>query len=718
MKHFLLGGLIFLMQFPFAQRRQIDSLLNLIKYDKDDTIKVKHLIDLGLKYENLRHFDSTLFFANSSYQLAEKLNYKIGIAAFWRMKGHICLHKGDRSNALNFLSKSLKMEEEIGNKKGVALSLHKIGVFYSSMQRDYTLALDYYSKAENIFKEIRDTFNIALVLAARVDINLYKLEYQEAIKNVSNALQLYQKINYAAGIALSYNSLGEIFLHLHDYSQAMDYFLRALKIYEETNDKLGLRNIFNALGMFYNEEEDHEMAKKYLFKALAFSEEVGDDYESAHILINLGNLYSHFKNIVTAIDFYKKAFEYSKKANDKIGIAHFFDLIARLYSTDKNPAENLKFNLLALRLFEEEGHNYGIYSVRAHIGHAYIHLRKYSEAKKYLFKALATADTLRMSNDVKVINGYLQELYTNTGNYKKALECSDIRESIKDSLFNLNNTREITRKEMNYEFERKTALAKAEKERERQEFKNQKARLTLIIYLIVSLLLTGGSLGLYIYARIKKTRVLAEQQKLLQATIETQEQERKRIAKDLHDGVGQSLVILKTTLADIEKVVDANNSRLFDAGTKRLNEVIDEVRNVSHQMMPMVLTQFGLTEALCDLLNDNKLPFSCKFEATPLKERLSSNIEINLYRIIQELINNITKHSQATKVEVQLYTIENQLMITVEDNGRGFNINEASSKKGMGISNIKSRLQSINGEIVFEKSHNSGTLVIIKVPVS
>ena len=131
----------------------------------------------------------------------------------------------------------------------------------------------------------------------------------------------------------------------------------------------------------------------------------------------------------------------------------------------------------------------------------------------------------------------------------------------------------------------------------------------------------------------------------------------------------------------------------------------------------MAISKLELNEILQGIYLLRELTLGALDHIAGFGERLSANIEINLYRVVQELINNIIKHAEATEVEVQLYKSKNHLIIMVEDNGKGFNINEASKQKGMGISNIKSRLRSVKGEISFEKAHDSGTLAIIKVPI-
>lgn len=217
-------------------------------------------------------------------------------------------------------------------------------------------------------------------------------------------------------------------------------------------------------------------------------------------------------------------------------------------------------------------------------------------------------------------------------------------------------------------------------------------------------------------AREEKDALLIEnKRKGIKAIIQAQEDERQRIAKDIHDGIVQQLGGLKMGL---QKKLDAKG----DSESKRLIAVLDdsvqELRELSHRMMPRALNELGLIPALTDML-ENSLAHSeidYEFENYGIDTRLPVSIEITLYRIAQELINNVIKHSRASRVTIQLFKSDLNVILIVEDDGSGFD--SVSKKTGIGLLNISSRLDSVNGQVNFEPSPESGTLATIKIPMT
>lgn len=243
---------------------------------------------------------------------------------------------------------------------------------------------------------------------------------------------------------------------------------------------------------------------------------------------------------------------------------------------------------------------------------------------------------------------------------------------------------------------------------------------------MVIVLITGLFFFVIIYQRkmIKnqvhlRTLEDAQQQELLKAVIETQETERKRLAEDLHDSVGQVLSAIKLKLHRLDKVNDIENANVLLADTRKLtDECIQEIRNIIHNVLPPVLTDFGLIDALkalCDKMNENtniQVTFTKKLD----DERFPSEVELTLYRIAQELFGNAVKHSEATAIQVELSKHGHSLVMSFRDNGIGFNIDDV--KHGFGLKNLRSRASLIKGKIDIYSKPSSGTLTTINVPLS
>jgi signal transduction histidine kinase len=207
-----------------------------------------------------------------------------------------------------------------------------------------------------------------------------------------------------------------------------------------------------------------------------------------------------------------------------------------------------------------------------------------------------------------------------------------------------------------------------------------------------------------------------KQTELLKAVFETQEGERKRLAEDLHDSVGQVLSAIKLNLHRLDKGAVGKDTLLADT-RKLTDECIQEIRNIIHNVLPPVLTDYGLKEALEGLC--------LKFEQnTSIKVHCSNNldevrsapeVELAFYRIAQELFSNVIKHSEATIIHLTVTKEAGGLLMEFKDNGKGFNLDDV--KRGFGLKNLQSRVRLINGEInVYTKPQN-GTITIIRVMV-
>jgi signal transduction histidine kinase len=206
------------------------------------------------------------------------------------------------------------------------------------------------------------------------------------------------------------------------------------------------------------------------------------------------------------------------------------------------------------------------------------------------------------------------------------------------------------------------------------------------------------------------------------AIITAEENERQRIAADLHDGVGQMMSAAKMNLSAIENEIpftDEVQKQSFEKLMALVDESCKEIRSVSHQMMPNALLKSGLASAIKEFLDkiDNRV-IKINLFTEGLQERLDSNTETVLYRVIQECVNNVIKHSGANNLDISLIKDADGISATVEDNGRGFDTSDRQQFEGIGLKNISSRIAYLKGTIEFDSSPGKGTLVAIYVPVA
>ncbi|HTF17804.1 MAG TPA: sensor histidine kinase [Chryseolinea sp.] len=202
------------------------------------------------------------------------------------------------------------------------------------------------------------------------------------------------------------------------------------------------------------------------------------------------------------------------------------------------------------------------------------------------------------------------------------------------------------------------------------------------------------------------------------AVLEAQELERKRIAEDLHDRLGSRLVAVKLHFHAF-KNNPVNNQESFAVGSELLDGAVDEVREISHNLISGVLSKFGLVAALHDLKNalESTKELRVDIHVHHFDERIELVIEATIYRIVQELISNILKHSNATEVTIQLTKYGSDVLVIVEDNGIGFDVSSLNGKSGIGIKNIHSRINKLKGKVTIDSFPMQGTVVTIEIPL-
>lgn len=211
-----------------------------------------------------------------------------------------------------------------------------------------------------------------------------------------------------------------------------------------------------------------------------------------------------------------------------------------------------------------------------------------------------------------------------------------------------------------------------------------------------------------------------KQQELLQATIGGQERERKRLAKDLHDGIGSLLSGLKFNLSHQQRNPETSKDQaefLADA-CQMLQESITAVRSVSHNLLPITLESFGLIQALQECIEPLQTPpdFSIQLKVSGQSQRLSPEAELGLLRVVQELLQNTIRHAQASQTNIILEFASDGINLLYTDNGQGFSL--PTIKQGLGIKNIYSRILALNGEIDFNNQPEPGFSASIHIPLT
>ena len=286
--------------------------------------------------------------------------------------------------------------------------------------------------------------------------------------------------------------------------------------------------------------------------------------------------------------------------------------------------------------------------------------------------------------------------------------------------------------------ELETKYQTAEKEKENLLLQAQKNRNRNLAIGLAGFLVLGAVLSLLIYRNTKRKQLIAEQEKQLQiqktttllkeqeintinAMVAGQEKERLRLARDLHDNLGGTLAAIKMHIGNLQVNLDKteNPQDLLEKANELISAAYRDVRSIAHERNSGVIAKEGLLPAIQKLARTVTVAnrFEVIVQEYGLNERLSNNLEITIFRIVQELITNIIKHAEATEASVSLTQHENELNIIVEDNGKGFKVGKLSKVEGMGLGSIERRIEYLDGTMEVDSTINKGTSIIIDIPI-
>jgi tetratricopeptide (TPR) repeat protein len=318
--------------FSFAQNKNIDSLLILIKTDKPDTSKVIHSNKLCSEYLNIGLYDTALYYGNAALVLANKLDFKKGISNTYNCLGNMHLFQSDYSKSIDYYLKALKIDEELKDKKGMAMRLANIGTVYRK-QSDYPKALDYNFKALKLQEELKNKNGIASLLSNIGIIYVNQSDYPKALDHYFRSLKMAEELADKKVQASSLTNIGNVYSSQADYPKALEYFFKSLKIKEELGNKDGVAKTLTNIGIVHKKQKDFRKAIDYYFKALKISEELGDKNNIALLLANIGVIYTETRKFKEAEQYLKRSIAIcdSVGAMDHLRLSE--EALSQLYDT-------------------------------------------------------------------------------------------------------------------------------------------------------------------------------------------------------------------------------------------------------------------------------------------------------------------------------------------------------------------------------------------------
>ncbi|WP_258100304.1 tetratricopeptide repeat-containing sensor histidine kinase [Marinoscillum pacificum] len=526
-------------------------------------------------------------------------------------------------------------------------------------------------------------------------------------------------------LAESTNNLGLIYNQLGTNDSAAYYLHESLFYRKLLGDSLEIASSLGNIGLMFSNNNDFEKAEEYLQKGLAIKLKIDAPKESLALsFLNLGLAIGNQNRNIEETNLYRKALKLFLEINDLKGASMVYNNMAWNYQHVFNiPDSAIILYRQAIELRKNLKNILGTAQSTTNLAELYIQLGKKEEAIALLKESEKLALESGSKRELYLVELNYSRFMESIGDHQEALSKHQLATSYKDSMINMETQSKIYNLQTKYETaEKEQEIANQQLELTEKESEIQAKRIQIggLIGGLVILILFGFIFYNQYQAKQNQKLQLAilnEKERGFESVIQATEEERKRISKDLHDGIGQQLSALKMALTNIaSNTSDEDQQEDLEMIIDQFSKSAEEVRQVSHQMMPRTLMDYGLVNAIEDLLQ-NSFKFSdikYDFEHRLINERFDERIEISLYRVLQELINNIIKHSQASEISVQLIQNKGKLLLFVEDNGKGMN-NDASN--GHGLLNIKSRLDMVKGTVNYEPSPSSGTSATISIPV-
>jgi signal transduction histidine kinase len=492
----------------------------------------------------------------------------------------------------------------------------------------------------------------------------------------------------------------------NEYDQALSLLQRALDLCEE-NDVRSRATILSSMGsIYFSHEPDMKVATDLYERSIALCD------SSAYANI-LARNYTRLANSYMVTGDGAKAKHYldrAKKIADISGNlplrAYVLSSMALLLYDEGRYEECIAFMQEPIRIKRELGQTRQLQNDLLNISETYMMVKDYSNAQKALDEGMSVSKSLKDIVYMKYFYERASALDSARGNYKGALTNLRLAMKYRDSTFSLDHLRDVKDIQQKYEAEQKEKVITA------KELEIEQRKVDLAVILGSSIITILLLLMVLITVRARNRR--QQNQVRLQTIVKTQEEVQQRIARDLHDGLVQTLGAAKMSLQSLSPTSDheAVQKQVRHASIT-LDEAVNETRSIAHQILPYSLLKDGLVSALEDIFARSLRSYD--FDHSLFKARVNEEIAINIYRIIQELVNNVLKHAPSAHVTVELENALSELRLYFSDNGPGFDA--SGNLKGAGLRNINTRAEMMNGFVMVTSAPQSGTTVEVIIPL-
>ena len=541
-----------------------------------------------------------------------------------------------------------------------------------------------------------------------------------AIRYGRQSLRLARKLHFATGECRSLLMLGWAFMRVGNYPTAVQTQLQARRLAERVGYAGGIIHADNAIGYAYAEQGNYQMALKYYLQATAQARKQRNYVLLTPILGNIGQAYLMAGQTDSALRYTREGYEYDLRFRDRHSEIGDLSLLGDVEARRGNTTAARAYYQRSISRAQGMPVSYAL--CRSYLGLARAS-DPADQALRFAQQALRASHEGGYAKGVFEASGYLAELYAARGNPAMAYRLLAAAVATRDSLFSQAKTAQLQ------------ALGFSEQMRQQEQAERQlrtaaarRQRLLLAALVVVALV------AVFVYLMLNRRRLrrevefAQERQQLerlrAQGILEAEEAERRRIGADLHDGVGQLLTTAKLHLHALDEGLCGQTTSqqvLLRNALDFVNESFREVRSISHNLMPNALIKRGLAQAVRDFLDkaapDGCLKISLEVVGMDLNSRLEPTVENVLFRVIQELVQNILKHARATEVTLQIVRHSKELTVLVADNGVGFDPAALGDEAGIGLKNLESRMAYLGGRVHLVAVPGRGTTVVLELPL-
>ncbi len=546
--------------------------------------------------------------------------------------------------------------------------------------------------------------------------------YDLSGKYYKQALELADKEKHDSMRALALTGIGASLWQLGKHAEALEHHFKSLGIKENLNDIKGIIISKNSIGMVYQTQEKLPLAEKYVTEALALLKTYPDTALKISTMHTLANIYGMQGKIKEAFALDKEGIAIAERTNNELAKSLFYDNMGNCYLYGHPPdyTKAIEFFTKTLKIDSAFANKKQMSDSYVNLGTVFFQQKKYAEAIPYLQRCIVLADESGYAQGKLKALQLLSTAYRQSGKADEAYLSLKDAMRVKDSLVNITSEGRIAEMQTIYETEKKQQQINLQ--HEQLSKKNYILAGTIILALLLGLLGLSGWLRFRLKQKSRLQNEIMRQQELsAKAVIEAEEEERQRIARDLHDGVGQMMSATKMNLSAFEAEIQFHNKeqqQSFEKIITLVDESCREIRHVSHNMMPNALLKNNLDAAIRDFIDKmDKKSLQVHLYTEGLDERLDSNVETVFYRVIQECVNNVIKHANASNLDISIVKENDTINATIEDNGKGFATTDKDQMEGIGLKNIRTRVEYLKGTVDVDSAPGRGTVVALHVPL-